>query len=177
MNVMPHLRADARELGVLREEAVARVDGVGGGDLGGADDGRDVEVALARRRGPDAHGLVGEAHVERARVDLGVDGDGLDAELAARAQDAQRDLAAVGDEDLLEHRAAAPRLYAFLMRKSFCPNSTLLPFWAKISVDGARALGLDLVHQLHRLDDAERLPARTTEPTSTNGGASGDGER
>ena len=54
--------------------------------------------------GADAHGLVGEAHVERARVGLGVDGDGLDAELAAGAQDAQRDLAAVGDEDLLEHR-------------------------------------------------------------------------
>ena len=34
--------------------------------------------------------------------------DRLDAELAAGAQDAQRDLAAVGDDELLEH---APRLF------------------------------------------------------------------
>ena len=81
------LAADARELGVLGEEAVAGVDRVGGGDLGGADDRRDVEVALGGRGRADAHGLVGEAHVERARVDLGVDGDRLDAELAARAED------------------------------------------------------------------------------------------
>jgi hypothetical protein len=79
------------------------VDGVGRGDFCRADDRGDVEVALARRRGPDAHGLVGEAHVERAGVGLGVDCDGLDPQLAARALDAQRDLSAVGDQDLLEH--------------------------------------------------------------------------
>jgi hypothetical protein len=50
-----------------------------------------------------------------------VDRHRLDAELAARAQDAQRDLAAVGDEDLLRRRDQA-----FLMRKSFWPNSTAL---------------------------------------------------
>ena len=30
-------------------------------------------------------------------------GDGLDAELAAGAQDAERDLAAIGDDDFVEH--------------------------------------------------------------------------
>ena len=34
----------------------------------------------------------------------GMHGDGGDAELLGGAQDAQRDLAAVGDEDLVEHR-------------------------------------------------------------------------
>ena len=38
-------------------------------------------------------------------VDRGVHGDRLDAELAAGAQDAQRDLAAVGDDDFVEHGA------------------------------------------------------------------------
>ena len=91
------------EVGVLRQEAVAGVDGFGVGDLGRGDDRRYVEVAQAGRGGADAHRLVGEAHVLGVGVGLGMDGDGLDAELAAGAQDAQGDLAAVGNEDLLEH--------------------------------------------------------------------------
>src|SRR5205823_3389900 len=107
---------------------VAGVDRIGRGDFGGADDGWNMQVTLRRRSRPDAHGLVGEPNVERARVDFGVHGDGLHAELAARAQDAERDLAAVRDENFSEHA------YAFLMRKSFCPNSTALPFCAKHSM-------------------------------------------
>src|SRR5690606_26104514 len=91
------------EVGVLREEAVARVDGHGVGDLGRADDRGDVEVALGGGRGTDAHGLVGEQHVLLLAVLLGEDRDGADPELAAGAQDAQRDLAAVGDYDLFQH--------------------------------------------------------------------------
>ncbi len=103
----PALGADARELGVLGEKAVAGMDRVGGRDLRRADDGRHVEVALGGRVRADAHRLVGEAHVQRARVDLGVDGHGLDAELAARAQDAEGDLAPVRDQDLSEHARPA----------------------------------------------------------------------
>ena len=93
---------------------------VGAGDLGGRDEARNVEVGLARRRRPDADVVVGEAHVQRFAVGLGVDGDRLHAELAARADDAQRDLAAVRDEDFLEHagRGSAGYAYAFRHRLS-----------------------------------------------------------
>jgi hypothetical protein len=91
------------EVGVLGEEAVAGVDGLGVGDLGGRDDGRHVEVALRRGRRADANGLVGQSHVLGVGVGLGVDRDRLDAEFAAGAQDAQGDFPAVGDQDLLEH--------------------------------------------------------------------------
>jgi hypothetical protein len=40
--------------------------------------------------------------VERPDVRVAVDGDGLDAQLAAGAHDAHRDLAAVGDEQALK---------------------------------------------------------------------------
>ena len=40
MNVMPALADDLGEVGVLGEEAVAGMDGVGAGDLGGGDDAR-----------------------------------------------------------------------------------------------------------------------------------------
>jgi hypothetical protein len=52
-------------------------DGIG--NLGGADDRRHVEVAVLRRRRPDAHRLVGEQHVFLVEVGRGVHGDGLDA--------------------------------------------------------------------------------------------------
>src|SRR6266480_1602063 len=49
---------DVREFGVFRQEAVARVDRVGPGDLRGGDDARNVEVAVARGRATDAHVVV-----------------------------------------------------------------------------------------------------------------------
>ena len=85
------------------------MDRVGAGDLGGGDEARNVEVGLARRRRADADVVVGEAHVQRFAVGLRIHGDRLDAEFAAGADDAQRDLAAVGDQDLLEHAAATSR--------------------------------------------------------------------
>ena len=51
----------------------------------------------------DADIVVGKAHVQRLAVGLGVHRHRLDVELAARADDAQRDLAAVGDQNFLEH--------------------------------------------------------------------------
>ena len=96
--------ADFGEVGALGQEAVAGMDRVGAGDLRGADDRRHAQVAVGAARRPDADVLVGEPDVQRVLVGLGVDRDRLDAELAAGADDAQRDLAAVGDQDLLEHR-------------------------------------------------------------------------
>ena len=94
--------ADFGEGGVLAEEAVAGVDGVDVGDLGGADDGRDVQVAARALGRSDADGLVGEAHVRTVAVGLGVDGDGLDSQFLAGADDANGDFAAIGDQDLLK---------------------------------------------------------------------------
>ena len=92
------------ELGVLGEEAPARVDGVAAGGRGRGDEGRDVEVALRGGRRADVHGLVGEPDVQRVAVGGRVDGDGLDPELVAGADDPDRDLAPVGDQDAVEHR-------------------------------------------------------------------------
>ena len=54
---------DLGEARVLRQEAVARMHGFGAGDLAGGEDRRDVEVGIARRRRPEAHGFVGELDV------------------------------------------------------------------------------------------------------------------
>ena len=91
-----HLLGEVRALG---QETVAGVDRLGVGDLRRRDDARDVEIAVDRRPGADADRLVGEADVLQIAVDRGMHGHGLDAERGAGAQDAQRDFAAVGDDD------------------------------------------------------------------------------
>ena len=98
--------ADFREIGAFREESVSGVNRIGAGDFGGADDGRHVQVAVGAARRTDADVLVREAHVERILVGLRIHRDGLDAELAARVDDAQSDFAAIRDQDFLEHMYA-----------------------------------------------------------------------
>jgi hypothetical protein len=91
------------EVRVLGQEAVTRVDADRVRDFRGADDRRHVEVALLRLRRADAHRFVGEKHVLEVVVGRGVHRDRLDSELAAGAQDSERDLASIGDDDLVEH--------------------------------------------------------------------------
>ena len=49
--------------GILREEAVAWVDGFSAGDLAGGDNGGNVEIAVAGRRRADTHALIRQAHM------------------------------------------------------------------------------------------------------------------
>src|SRR5204863_7087082 len=114
-------------LGVLREEAIAGMDRLGAGDLGGADDGRDVQVRFLGRRRADAHRLIGELDVQRVGVGQRVHRHRLDAKLAAGADHAQRDLAAVRDQNALEHDD-----YPTLILKSGSPYSTAWPFSTRI---------------------------------------------
>src|SRR5262249_55177357 len=50
--------------------------------------------------------LVGQVEIGGVAVGLAVDGHDLDAQVAAGANDAQRDLPTVGDQNALEHREA-----------------------------------------------------------------------
>ena len=61
-----------------------------------------VQIALRGRAGADEIRLVGKAHVERGAIRFGVDGDRRDPELTERSEDADRDLAAVCNENLGE---------------------------------------------------------------------------
>ena len=99
MKVTPRVGDGPGEVGVLGEEAVAGVDGVGAAARDRVEDGLGVEVALGRGLAAEGVGLVGEADVQGVAVEVGVHGDGGDAELAARADDPDGDLAPVGDQD------------------------------------------------------------------------------
>ena len=73
------------ETGVLGQKAVARMHGVGAGDLAGREQGGHVEIGIARRRRPDADAFVGELDVHRLLVGGRIDRDGRDAQLLRRA--------------------------------------------------------------------------------------------
>jgi hypothetical protein len=75
------------------------MDRVAGRAFGHLDDARAIQIALARRRRTDRICRVGGADVERVAVDVAVDGDRADAQIVAGANDTERDLAAIGDED------------------------------------------------------------------------------
>ena len=127
--------ADFREVNVLRKEPVSGVNGVDIADLSDGDDAVDQQVAVARLRGTDAHRLIGEFDGQTVFIRFGVDEDGFDAHLFARADDPQGDFATVGDQDLVKHGntpGAQSRDYS--MTKSGCPYSTGCPFSARISL-------------------------------------------
>ena len=146
---------------VFRKESVAGMNRINIGDLCGADDPIDLEVTLRAWRGSDADGFIGELNMEAFHVRLGIDSDGLDAELLASSDDSEGDFASIGDEDFLEHCVTVDQVPGacgqassiYLTRKRVCPNCTGLPFSAHLGND-ARDLGLDLVHHLHGFDDA-----------------------
>ncbi len=99
------LAAGAGELGILGQEAVARMHGIGAEPFGGSNDGGDVEIARPDVSGADARRDIGLAHVQRIRVGLGVDGGRAVAHGLGGAHDAASDLAAVGHQDGAEHHA------------------------------------------------------------------------
>ena len=105
----PRVVAGLREVLVLGQEAVARVHGVRAAEPGRLDDGVDAQVRLRRQRLADAHRLVGLAHVARCRVGAGIHRHGPVAQRARGPDDAQRDLAAVGDQDLSKGRGPCGR--------------------------------------------------------------------
>jgi hypothetical protein len=73
-----------------------------------ADDVGDVQVAALARPRAHADGFIGQHRGQRVAVRLRVRQHRQDAQLAAGADHPHRDLATIGDQDLLEH--ASPEL-------------------------------------------------------------------
>ena len=70
----------------------------------GFDDAMDVEIAVARSRRSDLDGTIGGFHMQRIGVRRRIDRDSRDAHAPRGADDAAGDLAAIGDQQSVEHR-------------------------------------------------------------------------
>ncbi len=99
--------ARRREIGVLTEQAVARVHRVGLVLARDRAQPIDGEVALFDRRRTDADRDVRQRDVLRLRIRLGEHRDRFDVEPPERPDDAARDLAAIRDEHPADHDAPA----------------------------------------------------------------------
>ena len=87
----------------FREKTIARVDGIGAGELRDADDFLDREVGRDRLHPhPDFVGLIRLEAVQRKAVLVGVNGDRLDAQFCCATKHADRDFRAVGNEQLAD---------------------------------------------------------------------------
>ncbi len=131
-------RADPDQSGALdclgehrafREKAVTGMYRVGPGPCSRVEQAIDRQVALGGRRRADGHGLVGRPHVGRRAIGRGVDGDGLESLFMAGADDAERDLAAIGDEDPF-HALIVGRLRA---ECSHASSRDCGPAWSRAS--------------------------------------------
>ena len=106
MKAISALASALAKLSRSRQEAVARMHRLGAGRLARVDDQLGLEVGFRRRRRPEPDALVGHLHMRRARVGVGIDRDGLDPHAPRGADHPARNLAAIGDQDFLEHQSS-----------------------------------------------------------------------
>ena len=148
--------AQASELGALRQEAVARVDGIAGRAFGRRHEQLGPQIAVTRRRRADADGARGQAGRKAAAIRLGHGHHAFEPQRLAGVDHAHRDLAAVGDQDALER----PRRHQLRLLAYGCNEDQHL-----VELDEAAVLGdnfddlavdpgPDRIEELHHLDQA-----------------------
>jgi hypothetical protein len=98
----PGLGAGLGERRILRQEPVAGMDGIALGGPRRRDHAGDVEIGR-RTASLERVRLVDPLHMQRGGVVLGMDADRGDAELGGGLGDSDGDLAAIGDQELLDH--------------------------------------------------------------------------
>ncbi|MGX1330982.1 hypothetical protein AB7M56_005481 [Bradyrhizobium elkanii] len=97
----PLLGTAPRELRVLAEEAVARMQRIATRGLGRRDDGLDVEIG-PRAAAWNLVARVGGSDMQRGGIVGGMDRDGRDAAVGSGAGNPDRDLTAIGNQQFLE---------------------------------------------------------------------------
>ena len=95
------LLARPGQIGIFRQEPVARMNRIDAVLLGDGDDAGDVEVSPDRFAGlADQIGFVGFESVQRVAIFVRIDGYGADAQFMGSAEDADRDFTTVRDQEL-----------------------------------------------------------------------------
>ena len=106
MKWMPAAATARGEAGVFGQEAVARMQCVGAGRLGGGDYAVDVEIRVRGLIARQPRRGRGFCEMRRLCVDVRVGGYALDTEFRACSHDAAGHRGTVGDEDSPEHGAS-----------------------------------------------------------------------
>ena len=156
-----HCCVSAANCGFFAQKAKAGMDGVTSRAAGCLQDRIHVEIAVCRTRSSDADGLMRQLYVQRIPIRRRVDSDRSDPHLLAGADDPNRDLSAVGYQYLPDHLLTDD--HQFFVKLNHCAilNEDL--------PDHSASRGMNLIHDLHRFDDAQDIPLFDRLPISTNG--------
>ena len=92
------------EFFVFTHKTIAGVNRLGPRGFGRVDDAFPAQVTVLGRAAADMHGLVAGAHMLGVRIRIGIHGDGADGHAARGGRHPAGDFAAVGNQDLMEHR-------------------------------------------------------------------------
>ena len=114
------LGAGAGEILVLAEKAVAGVDGLGAGGVGGVEDALPLQVAFLGCAAADMHGFVAHLHMLGPDIGVGIHRHGLHAEAVGGRGDATGDFAPVGNQYLGEHGYSLRRVDLRARRACAC---------------------------------------------------------
>ena len=95
--------ADLGEIRILAQQAIAGMDRIHIRNLRRRNHRRHIEIAVARPRRTNADRLIRKPHMQRIAIRLAIDSNRLDAQLFAGTNDAQRNFAAIGNENFTQH--------------------------------------------------------------------------
>ena len=122
------------EIGILRQKAVARMNGIGTRFRGDADDLIDREISLYRTHAlADLIGFIGLEAMKRELVLLGIDCDGANAKLGGGTEDTDGYLRTIGDQQTPEAIHAA----AFNNAAAWARLVIAAQLWSPTSLRGA----------------------------------------
>ena len=103
----PGIGAGLRKSLVFAQKAITRVDRLGACGLGRLQDFLPAQVAVLGRAAANMHRLVAGHHVFGAGVGVGIHRHRLDAQAPRRCRNAAGDLAAIGNQNLVEHTTSS----------------------------------------------------------------------
>src|ERR1700687_797510 len=79
------------------------MNGIDVGDFRRADDGGNIQIAAGALGWSNTNGFIGEANMQAVTIGFRINGDSLDSKILTRADNADGDLATIGDQNFLEH--------------------------------------------------------------------------
>src|SRR5205823_876066 len=95
--------ADFSEVRVLGQKSVTGMNSIDIAHFRRTHNAIDFQITFRAGRGADADRFIRQLNMERIDIGFGINCECANAELLARADDAQRNLSAISDQDFLEH--------------------------------------------------------------------------
>ena len=96
---------------IFAQESIARMNGIGIGNLSRADHRRNIKIAERTLSRTNANCFIREPDMEAMPVGLRIDCYGFDSKIAARTDNAQRNLAPIGNKNFSKHALRLGRPY------------------------------------------------------------------